>query len=260
MAGRRRARAADVLPQIRCALRACRSKKECKNTRFTLPADMTDRSQCRPMRTHAKVLRFCSDKHMAQVEKEAKKKKTKKEKGAKGKRGREPLNIQQIVCLFHVLNDALSAPWAAVLLLLQLHMGDRIDCSRQVCASWLVNLDSTTGLPSVDIRKVNEKTTPRAVPLPERFAQLLWQWISDEPLKSSSGNAQWPWSGQELHSAIVQRKPCFLFPGRVNGGLPCRDFKKAHQQAGFRGETQGRRPAHRAGTGARPHEPGGPLL
>ena len=135
-----------------------------------LQADALDCKSHRQLRGLCKVARFCCKAHQDMCLM-----KTTKVMSAL-RRGRE-----QVVCVFHVLRNALSAPWASVLLLLQLHLGDSVDCSRQAYASWFVNLHSTTDLPAVDIAKVNGKTKPR----PASYAKLLWEWISEEALGGS---------------------------------------------------------------------------
>ena len=175
------------------------------------------------LRGHCKVARFCCKGHLE----EGVKKKPKAAKAAT-RRGREPLTVPQLALLFDVVVNVLGAAWAGALMMIQLHLGERADCSRQISSSWFENLRPSAGLPCVNIEKVNGKTQERCVPLPRSFAELLWTWISKKPLVGGGGRTQWPWPGQGLAEAFQPRgKPCLLFPGRVIGGCPARNFNKA---------------------------------
>lgn len=253
---------AGKAPKIWCAHwnRKCRSKKECRKSSIVVKAECLEAKACRisniqlkvtfkdncfkepwivslglsglelhrrttrrlrVIRGHCKVARFCCKAHLEQGVKE-------KPKAAKAatRRGREPLTVPQLALLFDVVVNVLGAAWAGALMMIQLHLGERADCSRQISSSWFENLRPSAGLPCVNIEKVNGKTQERCVPLPRSFAELLWTWISKKPLVGGGGRTQWPWPGQGLAEAFQPRgKPCLLFPGRVIGGCIC---KKNH--------------------------------
>ena len=90
----------------------CKQAVDVKNVRDTLQLQMTkiNTELCRPLRKHCGVFKFCSELHRKQCA----------EKNAPTKRcgGREAMDEKQVVKLFEVLSRL--APWAAVLMLLQL--------------------------------------------------------------------------------------------------------------------------------------------
>ena len=168
-------RAKGSIMKMKCAYAKCR----CKSMDFK--AFEVEKKKCRPVREHAKTIRFCSQKHLDLCRKIVKK-----------RGGREALTQKQVVLFYQTLVWSCHAPWAAVLMLLQLFLGDRCDCARQAATSWFVNFGQhdVWGWPEISIPKVNGKTQPRKIPLNPGFADLLWGWMTKEPL--SSGKQIWP--------------------------------------------------------------------
>ena len=196
--------------KARCAYSKCRKRMDVKNVGHSLrlPKAKVNLLLCRALRPHCKAVKFCSESHKVLCAK----------KSASGSRGgREPLTIDQFGKLFQTLQS--FAPWAAMLALLQLCIGDRADCCRRCCWSWLKNLDpSGKGAPSIQIPKVNGKTVARDMPLHAPFAQFLWETRQNSALVAPNGQ-QWPHSGQPLTDAMP------LFPGFNETGQK-RDWAK----------------------------------
>ena len=184
--------------QVKCGYKKCRKAVDVKNVRGSLTASKAkvELSLCRTLRSHCKSVKFCSEAHRDLCI-------TKRPKGKRG--GREPLTADQFAKLFLTLQS--FAPWAAVLSLLQLCIGDRADCSRQCRWCWFKSLDPESKEPAtIKIPKVNRKTVHREIPLHEPFAKFLWQISQIKCLEASNGG-QWPHHGQQ----IGPNKP--LFPG-----------------------------------------------
>ena len=208
-------RAKGSIMKMKCAYAKCRCKSmDCKNKKYQLKAFEVEKKKCRPVREHAKTIRFCSQKHLDLCRKIVKK-----------RGGREALTQKQVVLFYQTLVWSCHAPWAAVLMLLQLFLGDRCDCARQAATSWFVNFGQhdVWGWPEISIPKVNGKTQPRKIPLNPGFADLLWGWMTKEPL--SSGKQIWPPSNQDFKQAFDQKTEQYLFCGRSGSGhnLPVLD-------------------------------------
>ena len=190
--GRRKGRSIGIF----CANAKCRNKTiDCKNKPFALSLAEVDKSCCRPLRPQARLVKFCSQRHL-----ELCRKKVVKKRG-----GREALSTEQVSLFFSTIVHECHAPWAGVLLLVQLCLGDRADAARQASTNWFKNIDPYgKGLPEASIPPVNGKTQPRCIPLPPNFARLLWSWITVAPLKSK--RSQWPLDAQDLHGAWLRER------------------------------------------------------
>jgi hypothetical protein len=145
------------------------------------------------------------------------------------KRGqREPLDSAQVIDLCKVLLQD-GAPWAVVVILLQLACGERAGCIVNAKFSWLENLSpDAADAPLVRIRKVNGKTVPRTVPLQKDLAASLHSWMFVEPLRGGECfgcNSQWPFVGQKPDPE------CYLFPSATVQGF--RNFSKPVTRHGF---------------------------
>ena len=187
----------------RCGYCKCRRQLDVKNIGklLQLPKSKVEPAMCRPLRKNCNTVKFCSLNH----------KKLCMKKTATARGGREPLTHQQCTKLFHVL--ASFSPWAAMLTLLQLFIGDRADCSRQCTWSWITGIGpDSAGQPTIHIPKVNEKTTARQIPLHQPFAIFLQEKIYKEPLAAPSGET-WPIAGQPVSEASLP-----LFPGFDSSG------------------------------------------
>lgn len=184
--------------QVRCAYKKCRKAVDCKNVRGSLAAARAkvDVSLCRTLRSHCKSVKFCCESHRDLCI---------KQQPTRKRGGREPLTVDQFAKLFQTLES--FAPWAAMLSLLQLCIGDRADCSRQCHWSWIKSLNpASKEQASIEIPAVNAKTVARTIPLHEPFAQFLWQTSQVKRLEAPNGE-QWPHDGQPM----APNKP--LFPG-----------------------------------------------
>jgi len=198
--------------KIRCAYRNCKSSLDCQNVgvRFTLEPAAVDRAKCRPgLRRHAAVIRFCTQKHLrlASLHQHG--------KPSRPRGPREGLDASQFVCLFQTL-VAKGCPWLAVLVLLQVSMGERGDCACKARRGWLQDLDPTSARPPAVIIPcaVNGKTVARKVPLQPDIANLMHKWLQCEPLRGGSGST-WPWPGQAMTKDTAP-----LFPGMALKGKP----------------------------------------
>ncbi|CAE7324028.1 unnamed protein product [Symbiodinium sp. CCMP2592] len=205
--------------KIPCAYSKCSNKTvDCKNKGHTLDVGMLNK-KVRHLHPGAVKARFCCRQHQELCRR--------KVRGPYG--GREALNPEQIALLFHVLQQ--STPWAAVLFLLSLMLGERVDAARRCQDSWFRGLDSDEGvLPAISIPKCNGKTRAREdVPLHAGFAALLFGWISEAPLRGDAGK-QWPFPEQALRTTRTadgrQQQSNLLFPGRQLGGINKRDMRK----------------------------------
>ena len=200
--------------KIRCAYAKCARKVDCKNKPFTSNIDSVDPALLRGVRGHCKVVRFCSKDHRNIC--------LRKDPVERG--GREALGPEQIVHLFNTIRS--RSPWAAVMLLLSLMMGERADAVRNARDNWFRGLSSETGeLPTVCIPRVNRKTKCRTIPLNVSFAQLLYGWMVDKPLQGSDGK-HWPHPGQTLKAKKNKAPGNLLFPGRQVGGTNRRAWQK----------------------------------
>ena len=194
--------AAQGLHVIRCSKDGCENPSNCKNSRHTLPRKAVQLDRCRALRKDCNVIKFCCKQHLEDCQKVAKKAQAKS-------RTDEALTAEQFAALFMALCGC-GYPWAAVLILVQLFLGDRADCSRSCRVSWLVNVlgEDGAGLPTVCIPdNLNGKTVGGNRPLDKSFAKLLRAWIEQEPLKGAKGS-QWPLKNQDFSCPDT----C-LFPG-----------------------------------------------
>ena len=192
---------------IVCAWRDCETGINVKNSRHTLSRDQSDLDACRPVRAHMKELKFCCEEH-----KQLSKRKPKSKK--KAGEGREALNADQLAYLFGALLRC-GYPWAAVLTLMQLFLGERADCARSCRMSWVRNVcRGKDGAAPLDLPQIvvpealNGKTEGGPAPLDRGFAALLRDWLEVAPLKGDGGTT-WPFENQV--SADVD---FCLFPGR----------------------------------------------
>ena len=192
---------------LKCAMKGCRSDKNVKNVGRQLIAKKTDidLSLCRPLKSNCISLRFCSKNHLSMC-----KKKRTQEAVPRGKR--MCMNHEQVCSLWNTLLHKVKAPWAAVLMMVQLCLGERADAARQVRFGWFDDLASPAGEGiSIHIPDgLNGKTKARTVQLLPEFVAMLRRCLSAHPLKAEGGTdeQQWPWQGQP-----VMDKQCCLFPG-----------------------------------------------
>ena len=151
------------------------------------------------------------------------------------------MTAEQAVWLFHVLRQI--APWAAVLFLMAIMVGERAAAMCQASACWLRGMDpASSSAASIAIPRVNRKTTPRTVALPREFADLLWHWGHGNPLQGGSPEnpQQWPHREQALFAERARTRftkkamdARLLFPGRVIGGHNRRQWCKPITTRGF---------------------------
>lgn len=180
-----------------CGYKLCKSKRDVKNNSQKLQLSIAhiQKDKCRQLRSDCKIVKFCSEQHL----RECKKRKEIRKRG-----GRVALNVPQVVKLFGIL--ASRAPWAAVMMLIQLFLGERADAARQVRWSWLLQSKADCPPNDIQIPACNKKTTPRRIGLYEPFARLLHQWTKN-PLRADNGE-QWPAEGQQVWADDLP-----LFPG-----------------------------------------------
>ena len=214
------ARARNSKQKQRCAYHKCRGKKDVKNSKWSLPVKKVDKSALRKIHSHAKTVRFCSEKHQDNC----------RGSGSQARRPygpRESLTQQQVAHLFEVTLNQVGSAWAAVMLLVSVSTGERVDACRQMESTWLSGLgEQSLGQPTISWPRVNLKTKARDSILDSGVARLLWQWISHQPLKSTRGG-QWPYPDQDIQRHLAEGSSCYLFPGRAVGGTDRRDHNKA---------------------------------
>ena len=176
-------------------------------------------SASRTLHCKAKTARFCCQKHRDL---------TKGTRLARKPYGaRESLNQEQVAHLFDIMLNKVGCAWAAVMLLISVCTGERVDAVRQICTTWLYGLDEkSVGQPSICWPDVNLKTSARDSVLDSGVAKLLRAWISTKPLSTHHGS-QWPEPGHNVKHHLEARTACFLFPGRVRGGRNARNYDKA---------------------------------
>ena len=85
---------------------------------------------------------------------------------------------------------------------------DLYNASDHIVRQFLVYLEWSDG-PRIVIKKVNEKTKARSVPLYAPLARMLWYWSQRTPLKSNG--RQWPAENQPVEEGL-------LFPGWSKDG------------------------------------------
>lgn len=201
--GPKRSRGSKI--KLRCTYRKCRRQIDVKNVGVDKQLRRKDANsdQCRPMRQHCKIFKFCSREHLLLC-------KAAHEHG--NKRGaRQPLTQNQCVVLIQTLMS--MCPWAAMLSLLQLFIVDRADCARQCCWGWFSGMQSDgKKQPSITIPRANGKTVPRTIPIFKPFVDFLWKTSHGHYLKSLTGES-WPADGQDVSSDNAP-----LFPGYAKNG------------------------------------------
>ena len=224
MVGRQRRgppRSADSMVKIRCAFKGCRNRKDVKNcgAGVQCTAEDVQREMCRrSLRAHAKVVRFCSQRHMDIC--------TAAQPG-RPRGQRAVFEAEQLVQFFLTCVDV-GSPWLGVLVLLQTFCAERADCMRRACVGWLSGLDPTIGDPAmVHIPKVNGKTKTRSIPMPSSFAHLVHGWLQGPPLSGPPGT-QWPFVGQAMDDG---RFP--LFPGHKGGPGSRRAWRTPVSERGY---------------------------
>jgi hypothetical protein len=183
---------------ILCGWRGCKKGADVRNAHanLALPRQRVWEIECRPMRKHAAVVRFCCQKHMQKCEKPHTK------PVPRGQR--EGMTADQFSHAFAVAKEN-GLAWLAVLMLLQVLAGDRASCMCAARRSWLQDLSGEFGRPPLLSipANVNGKSKKRDVPLPMHLAQAFASWLGGEPLGNS-----WPFKGQP------DTKTAYLFPGR----------------------------------------------
>ena len=187
--------------KMTCCCKSCRSGRDVKNVPPKLRAhpNEVDKTKCRPLRPTIQQVHFCCENHKKQCLK----------KTASNPRGqRECLDQEQCRSLWACLVNKVQCPWAAVLMMVQLCLGERAGAACCVLVSWLQNILENNGNPSfINIPEdVNGKTKSRSVPILAEFASMLRQWMLTSPLKAPNGS-QWPFAEQPLGP------DCCLFPG-----------------------------------------------
>ena len=194
--------------KVPCAFAKCQAQRCCKNVGqdLQLKREETDLSVCRKVRSHSHLVRFCCKTHLSRCRLRP------LSRQGPQQRGREPMDLPQIRYLCEVLLQEERA-WAMVLLLLQLFLGERRAAALQAQFSWFHDCEpGSQGAPRVMIPRVNKKTVAREVPLPISFANLLYNWMHNAPLKSGNSGDQWPFPSQPCHGKN------FLFAGLNRAG------------------------------------------
>ena len=124
---------------LKCAMKGCRSEKNVKNVGHQLAKKTDiDLSLCRPLKSNCISLCFCSKNHLSMC-----KKKRTEEAVPRGKQ--MCMNHDQVCSLWNTLLRKVKAPWAAVLMMVQLCLGERADAARQVRFGWFDDLASPAG-------------------------------------------------------------------------------------------------------------------
>ena len=187
-------------------MKGCRTGQNVKHVAKDLIASRleVDLSCCRQLKSNCTSVRFCCKQHMRQC---------KKSKSAKPRGKRMCRTAEQVASLWQTLLRQVATPWAAILMILQLCLGERADAARQIRFGWFDGLlDAPEGEPvSINIPPgVNGKTQPRAVRLLPMMVRMLRKWLTSCPLHAADGSddRQWPLQGQP-----VQNSDTCLFPG-----------------------------------------------
>ena len=207
-------RANNSSRKMSCTWKSCRSGRDVKNVAAGLTAKLSevDISKCRSLRSSCQQVRFCCAEHKNHCLKKA-------PANPRGKR--ECMDEAQCRSLWTCLLQQVQCPWAAILFLMQLCLGERAEAATSVRVSWVQNLQEEHGNPCyIQIPDdVNGKTKARRVPLLQSFANLLRGWMYASPLVTPDGK-QWPFPEQPL-----QDPQCCLFPGlQVRGNKMTRTW------------------------------------
>ena len=165
-----------------------------------------DLQQCRAIRNHCQSVKFCCRAHLD---------KCKSGTGsgvASCRGGREVLDAAQMTSFIDELIR--NGPvWPAIMLMIQLCMGERADAVRRARVKRFEDIEAEAlGAPFINIPKVNGKTVARKVALPVSVAIQIHSWMHKSPLKNSHGQ-QWPFPGQQ-----VSHPDTLLFPGMARRG------------------------------------------
>ena len=187
--------------KMRCAYWRCTSSLDVKNVgkELRLSRANVKEAVCRALSKQCSVARFCSLRHMDMCK--SRRRLTGRKRGP-----RDPLESKQVAHLIQTLCD-LGRPWASVMNLCQVCMGERGTAVCKMRMKWLEGiLDNDDRAPAIHIYKVNAKTTERTVPIPKQLANCLRHWLFVEPLQG--GTATWPFPGQSRDAEAL------LFPGR----------------------------------------------
>ena len=178
---------------VKCAWKTCRRAIDVKNSVHVLDRDCCNPEECRPHRSHATSMKFCCPEHLEKCRVKHANRLPYEVKG------RAALTIEQFLVLFHTVRE-LGAGWAAVLMLVQLFLGERADAARQCCFDWLRDFDGGPQLPKIQIPEgINRKTCSRLVSRDVGFARILRSWIHETPLTGGK-NQQWPFENQPRDS------------------------------------------------------------
>lgn len=202
--------------KMSCSWKNCRSGRDVKNVGEQLTATIreVDKTRCRSLRSSCQTVRFCCVEHKNHCIKKA---------SANPRGKRECMDEAQCRSLWTCLLEKVQCPWAAILFLTQLCLGERAEAATSVRVSWVHNLQQEHGNPCyIEIPDgVNEKTKARTVPMLQCFANLLRGWMYASPLVTPDGG-QWPFPEQPL-----QDPQCCLFPGlQVNGNKLTRTWTR----------------------------------
>ena len=195
--------AAQTGTSLVCGYKQCDSNANVKNSPHMLSKQLVKITECRALRPHCKVVKFCCQEHLSLCKKQKSKRKT-------CNVGCEALDVPQVLCLFDTL-CLVGYAWAAVLMIVQLFLGERADAARSIRCSWLKHVlqdQDSVDLPEIWLpHGINCKTDERQIPLDRGLCKLLRSWIYESPLSGRRGS-QWPWESQEFSG-----ERC-LFPGK----------------------------------------------
>ena len=136
------------------------------------------------------------------------------------------------MCLFDVLRQ--HTPWAAVLFLLGLVLGERVDAARQCRLSWFRGLDQADGaLPTISIPRCNGKTRARQ-DMPACWLREAPAWLDSgcvpRKVTVASSGRTWTSPRQQPPASVYL---ALLFPGRQLGGTNKRNVTAAISPKAF---------------------------
>lgn len=159
--------------KLMCGWRGCRSTRCCKNRGRTLclSRDEVNWDKIRMnMRTHCKRIRFCCSRHL----KVAKLAKPRQQLCRFPQEvGRVALSVCQLSLFLQTLLS-LGEPAAAVIALLQIHLGERADAACSVQRQWFRNLKpGVTGPVTIHLPAVNKKRWKGKLPWSLSSRRLL---------------------------------------------------------------------------------------
>ena len=191
---------------MNCSASQCETKVKNVGADLRLHRREADLPQCRAIRNHCQSVKFCCRAHLDKCKSGA------GSGVASCRGGREVLDAAQMTSFIDELIR--NGPvWPAIMLMIQLCMGERADAVRRARVKWFEDIEAEAlGAPFINIPKVNGKTVARKVPLPVSVAIQIHSWMHKSPLKNSHGQ-QWPFPGQQ-----VSRPDALLFPGMARRG------------------------------------------